>query len=81
MATFNLLITYPDGEGPRIVAALRKRYSELNAAGVLVVPTQAQAIEALRQSVLNSLRDIVLTEEREAAVAAAAASIVPVNPT
>lgn len=71
MASFNLLITYPDGEGPRIIAALKNRYG---------VTTQAEAIEAFRKGVVLSLREIVLMEERDAAVAAAQASVVPVTP-
>lgn len=81
MASFNLLITYPDGEGPRIVAALRKRYTELQPDGSVTVPTQGQVIELFRQSVLGSLRDIVLSTERDSAVQAAVAGVVPVNPT
>lgn len=72
MASFNLVINYPDGEAARITTALKTRYG---------VSTNAQAIEAFRQSVVSSLRDVVLQEERTAAIAAAEASVVPVAPT
>lgn len=72
MASFNLQINYPDGEGPRIIAALRARFG---------AATQAEAIEAFRKSTAAALRDIVLMEEREAAVKAAAEGVVPVTPT
>ena len=83
MTTFNLAITYPAGEDTRIVAALRSYYTTTSTAipPVITVPTQAQAIEAFRQSVLSSLRDIVFRTERDAAVTAAAAGVVLVNPT
>lgn len=71
MASFNLVINYPDGEGARIVTALKAHYD---------VGTNAAAIEALRQSVVNSVREIVLRQEQDAAIAAATASVVPVTP-
>jgi hypothetical protein len=79
MATFNMLITYPDTEAARIVAALRSHYTTDGPPPV--VPTQAQAIEAFRQSTLAALRDLVLRAERDTAEATALASVVPVNPT
>lgn len=73
MATFNLAITYPDGEGPRILTALKAHYNNPDM-------TNAEAIEAFRQSVRNSLRDIVFRQEQDAARVAADASVTPVNP-
>jgi hypothetical protein len=68
MATFNLVINYPDGEGPRILAALKTRYDVL---------TNAAAIEAFRKDMVLHLRAIVLQEEQIVARAA----IVPITPT
>lgn len=60
MATFNLVITYPDGQGPRIIDALKAHYS---------VATNAEAQEAFRLQVTQLLKTIVLHEERKAATA------------
>lgn len=76
MATFDLLVTYPDAEQPRIIAALKARYTDASGN----VPTTAQAIEAFRQSTLAALRDIVLKYEKDAAQQSAVAGVVPVNP-
>jgi hypothetical protein len=67
MASFNLTINYPDDQGPRILAALKTHWTTQNELGVDVVPTNAEAIEKLRQSVANAVRDIVLRVERDAA--------------
>ena len=65
MATFNLAINYPDGEGARIMAAAKKHYG---------VGTNAEAIEAFRKEVCSKLRDIVLQEERSDALATVVAT-------
>jgi hypothetical protein len=72
MATFNLVITYPDDQGPRIMTALKTHWTTTDAEGNSVVPTNAEAIEKLRQAVVSSVRDIVLRIERDAAVKTAA---------
>jgi hypothetical protein len=76
MATFNLVVNYPDGEGPRILAALKTHWTVDG-----VVPTTAQVIEKLRLVVAQNIIDITLRVERDAAIAAAAAAVVPVNAT
>lgn len=80
MATFNLTITYPDGEGPRILAALKAHYTTQDENGNPVVPNNAEAIEAFRQSTMKALKDVVLRAEREAAVEAAKSSVTEINP-
>lgn len=55
MATFNLVITYPDGEGPRVTAALKGYYN---------VATNAEAIEAFRRDVVFFAKQIVKNYER-----------------
>ena len=70
MGTFNLAIQYPDAQQARIVAALRTHFA---VDGVL--PTTQEAIESLRQSLANAVRDIVLRVERDAARAAADAGV------
>ena len=80
MATFNLTVTYPDAQGPRIMAALKTHWTtEVN--GQPVVPSNAEVIEKLRLVVAQNVRDVVLKVERDAAVAAAAAGVVPVTVT
>lgn len=68
MAVFNLAITYPDGEGTRILTALKSHYS---------VATNAEAIEAFRKQVAERVRTIVLHEEQKSATS----TVVPTNPT
>ena len=76
MATFNLTITYPDAQGTRIMSALKTHWTVDG-----VVPTNAEAIEKLRQAVAANVRDIVLRVEREAAVKAAADGVTVVDAT
>lgn len=73
MATFNLAINYPDAHQARILAALKAHY----ASNGTPEPTNAQAIEALRQDVAQQVKRIVLSHERQAASAA----VLPVDPT
>jgi hypothetical protein len=74
MATFNLAITYPDAQGTRIMTALKTHWTVDD-----VVPTNAEAIEKLRQAVAANVRDIVLRVERDAAVKAAADGVTVVD--
>jgi hypothetical protein len=67
MAVFNLAINYPDGEGTRIMTAMKAHYG---------VGTNAEAIEAFRRETALRIRTIVLHEERKSAVA----SVLPTNP-
>lgn len=76
MATFNLVITYPDGQATRIMDALKIHWTVDG-----VVPTNAQAIEKLRLAVVANVKDIVYRVERDAAVAAAAAAVTQVGAT
>lgn len=59
MAVFNLAINYPDGEGARIMTALKTHYSVTN---------NADALEAFRKEVAARVKTIVLHEERKAAL-------------
>lgn len=59
MATFNLTITYPDGQGAKIIAALKARYS---------VTTNAEAIEKYRLECARLLIDIVHDREFQTAL-------------
>jgi hypothetical protein len=74
MATFNLVVTYPDAEGPRIMAALKTHWTENG-----VVPSNAEVVEKLRLVVAANVKDLVLRVEREAAIEAAAAAVTPVT--
>jgi hypothetical protein len=76
MATFNLVVTYPDGDGTRIMNAL-KTYWTVDG----VVPTNAQAIEKLRLAVVANVKDIVFRVERDAAIKAAADAVTQVGAT
>jgi len=72
MATFNLVITYPDADATRIMNAIKARATTTEVPN----PSNAQATEWFRLSVTRALRDIVEKHERDAAVATAAASVV-----
>jgi hypothetical protein len=76
MATFNLVVTYPDGDGTRIMNAL-KTYWTVDG----VVPTNAQAVEKLRLAVVANVKDIVFRVERDAAIKAAADAVTQVGAT
>ena len=63
MATFNLSLTYPDGQGPRILAALKaKAATQANP-----TPTNAQAIEWFRLRVINDMRTMVRDHDKQTA--------------
>ena len=79
MATFNLTITYPDAQGTRIMNAFKAYWTTTDAQGNPVVPTNAEAIEKLRQAVVANVKDIVLRVERDAAVKAAADAVTVVD--
>jgi hypothetical protein len=79
MATFNLAITYPDAQGTRIMNAFKAYWTTQDAQGDPVVPTNAEAIEKLRQAVVANVKDIVLRVERDAAVKAAADGVTVVD--
>ena len=72
MATQNIVVTYPDGQAARIMAALKDAAkTEANPA-----PTNAQALAWFTGTVRNSLRDVVYRYERELAVKTAADAVV-----
>lgn len=81
MATFNLVVTYPDAQQTRILNALKTHWTTTNAQGQPVVPTTPQVVELLRQVVVSNVKDIVQRVERDTAVAAAAAGVTPVDAT
>jgi len=81
MGTFNLTITYPDPQQTRILNALKSHWTTKDAQGNDVIPSTPEVIEKLRQAVVNNIKDIVLKEERDAAVKLAADSIVVVGAT
>jgi hypothetical protein len=74
MATFNLVVTYPDAQQTRILNALKTHWAVDG-----VVPSNAEVVEQLRLVVAANVRDIVLKVERDAAVIAAADSVTPVT--
>lgn len=76
MATFNLVVTYPDAQQTRILNAL-KAYWTVDG----VVPSNAEVVEKLRQVVIANVKDIVYRVERDAAVQAAANGVQPVTAT
>jgi hypothetical protein len=81
MATFNLAINYPDAQGTRIMDALKAHWTTQDENGNDVVPTNQEAIEKLRLAVTYNVRDIVLRQEREAAVKSAVDAVTEVDVT
>lgn len=76
MASHNITVTYPDGQGARIMAALKAAATGTlpkNPDGSDPVPTNAQALAWFTSCVKANLRDIVLRYEREQAIKAVTA--------
>lgn len=71
MATFNLTLTYPDGQQTRILNALKARAATEESP----TPTNQEAIAWFRAATINALKDVVLMHEREAAIATAVAGV------
>lgn len=81
MATFNLVVTYPDAQQTRILNALKTFWTTKDAQGADVVPSTADVTEKLRQVIIANVTALVLRVERDAAVTAAAAGVTPVTVT
>lgn len=77
MATRNIPITYPDAAAPRIIAALKAHYGQVEDATTKLMRdrTNAEAFAAFEASVKDSLRHIVRMVEKEAAKKAAEATV------
>ena len=71
MASHNITVTYPDGQGTRIMAALKDAAKTEDVPN----PTNAQALAWFTGTVKHSLRDVVLRYEREVAVKTAADAV------
>lgn len=69
MATYQTTITYPDGKQAELLAALRKRYGEINDGGVFRQRTPAECKQAFDAEVRSMLTSIYKEYKRsEAAV-------------
>jgi hypothetical protein len=80
VATFNLVINYPDGQQARILAAIKQRFSTINrSTGAVVLPTNEQALEKLRLEAVRMVREMVLQEESVTAARAAQAGVTPID--
>lgn len=77
MATYNIPLTYPDAAQARILTALKAAAATRENP----TPTNAQALAWLADGVRARLRDIVLTYERDQALSAASAGVIPVDVT
>jgi hypothetical protein len=78
MATHTLTVVYPDGDGPRIITALKSHYGQIEDpedSGIFRDMTTGESLDRFDASIRQALRHIVLKEERQAAVAAASAAI------
>ena len=80
MATFDVTITYPDNAQGRILAALKTHYGQVDdGQGGMRDRTNAEAINAFRDSCRNSLRHLVLRSEVETAKEDAARGVAEVE--
>jgi hypothetical protein len=79
MATFSLVVTYPDADQTRILNALKTYWTTVDANNNPVIPSTPQVTEKLRQVVISNVKDIIYRVERDAAIAAAAANVVTAN--
>lgn len=77
MAVQNFSVTYPDGQGTRIMTALKAAA----ATTANPAPTNAEALAWFTACIRANLRDVVERYEREAAVAAASATVTSVTVT
>lgn len=73
MATKTITLTYPDGSGPRIVAALKQKYGQVyeGATGIHRDRTNAEAFAAFESECKQMLRNIVMNTDKAAAAQAA----------
>lgn len=84
MATVNIAVSYPDGQGTRIMTALKDRVKrENNPTGSGAEPTNAEVMAWLKAQVTETIRTTVRQyEAREAArVAVADATALPLDVT
>ena len=82
MATRNITVTYPDGSGATILAALKWNYGQISdGAGGMRDMTNAEALARFDTSVKASLKDMVNRYQVELAKETAAAAVVPVDVT
>ena len=77
MATQNITINYPDGQAARIMVALKAAAASRG----IPDPTNAQALAWFAAGVRAQIRDMVLTYERDQALSAASAGVIPVDVT
>ena len=77
MATKTFTLTYPDGAGPKIMAALKWHYGQVQdqTTGEMRDMTNAEAFAKFEQGVKQALKDVVLRYDREQARAAADAGV------
>lgn len=77
MATKTITLTYPDGSGSRIVAALKQKYGQIYevATGIHRDRTNAEAFAAFEAECKAMLKSIVMESERAAASQAAADAV------
>ena len=75
--TINITLNFSDAEEVRVFAALKA--SAAAVAPDEATPTDDEALEWFTSTVQSSLRDVVMRYERDAAVATATDSVVPIN--
>lgn len=82
MATLNLSVAIPDAQLPRVQAATRAFYGQVETSpGVFRDMTNAEIVERLRQEVILTIKGIVHRHEKAVLVAAAEAPIADVDAT
>jgi hypothetical protein len=75
MATISLTLEYPDGQGSRILDALKKTWVKNND----TLPSTPEVLSLLRAHLTKEVQRLVLQVERREAIEAAAAAVIPVD--
>lgn len=75
----NLKITIPDAQMARVQTALKAHSTYTNEQGVVVVPSNAEIIENLRQGVMQQIKQMVRAYETNKAIRTAQSGITDVT--
>jgi len=78
MATKTFTITYPDAAAPRIMAALKSHYGKVEdpvGSGTMRDRTNAEVFAEFEKMMRDTLRGIVLQQEKQGAKIAAEAAV------
>jgi hypothetical protein len=82
MATINLNLTVPDAQVPRVVAALSKKFGQIDdplGSGIFRDRTNAELLALLREDVRQTIISAVKRFEQQTAIDTARASVADID--